>query len=542
MSVVLPHYNSLVGPTLTDMYQLTMTYALFKQGRQNENCTFDLFIRKSPFKGEYAVFAGLSDALSYIKHFKFTSEDIQYIREHIVPDVEEEFYEFLADMSTDKIEVWSLDEGTIAFPKIPFISISGPVAVVQILETTLLNIVNFATLVTTNATRHCLAVGHKKPLIEFGTRRAQGPDGAIAAAKYAYLGGFVGTSNIKASQLFHIPVMGTHAHSYVMATTLVWDQVRNRKLILDKKVLSEDFVNDVLDYQKELRKKMPHLPETNQNELAAFTAYAIAFPTKFLALIDTYDTVNSGAINFSIVSLALAKYGVKPVGVRLDSGDLAYQSIKVKEVVTTISECFSTSDLTNIKIVASSDISEDVLISIESQPNSITDFGVGTHLVTCKNQPALGGVYKLVKIDGISRMKLSETVEKTTIPNRKISFRLYNSKNIPVIDVMVCEDEQFPEIGKPFLCRDPFNETKCTFMTPSNVERLHKCYFKDGSVQLHLPSLSEIRNKIIQNLGEMRNDHKRSSNPTPYKVSVSQTLYDETHRLWFNTRPIGNIV
>lgn len=552
MSQLQPHYNNLVRPTLTDVYQLTMVYSYYKQKQHTKMAHFDLFIRKPPFDGEFVVFAGLEDALRFVSNFKFSEKEVEYIKKEVVPHAPEDFYTYLLTMDTSEIQISSLPEGTIAFPKIPFMTISGPLAIVQLLETTLLNIVNFATLITTNATRHCLAVGNNQNLIEFGTRRAQGADGAVAAAKYAYMGGFVGTSNVEAGMLFNIPVVGTHAHSYVMSFTDGWSEIKNKQLILNSKILSEDFIQDVLECQQLIKTYVKNY-DTNLNELVAFTSYALTFPTKFLALIDTFDVINSGAPNFCAVALALAKYNIQAVGVRLDSGDLAYQSVKVRELMTQIYKNIGTNpvlskqfelnimNLINIKIVASSDISESVLLSIQNQPSSITDYGVGTHLVTCKNQPALGGVYKLVNINGVSTMKLSETVSKTTIPNLKRCFRLCDAKNTPVVDVMICHDEPIPKVGEKFLCRDPFNETKRTYVTPSRVEELHQVYYKNGQLQIELPTLNSLRSNVIQNLKKIRNDHLRPLNPTPYKVSVSQQLYDETHKLWFNTRPIGNI-
>jgi nicotinate phosphoribosyltransferase len=547
-----PHYNPLVSPLLTDVYQLTMVYSYFKQEQHQKEAHFDLFIRNPPFGGEFVVFAGLEDALRFIDNFKITKEEVDYIRKVVIPNAPEEFYTYLENMNTSQITVKSLPEGTIAFTKIPFMTLSGPLAIVQLLETTLLNLVNFASLVTTNATRHCLAVNYEQNMIEFGTRRAQGPDGAIAAAKYAYMGGFAGTSNVKAGMLFNIPVVGTHAHSYVMSFTNGWDELKDKRLIVNGNVLSEDFSQDVLECYKLLKTHIKDF-DTNQNELVAFTSYALTFPNAFLALIDTFDVINSGAPNFCAVALALAKYNIKAMGVRLDSGDLAYQSDKVLELLRTVCYTISNSpelsknfqihlpELISVKIVASSDISESVLLSIRGQSNSITDYGVGTHLVTCKTQPALGGVYKLVRINGKSTMKLSETVSKTTIPNLKRCFRLYNVNNHAVVDIMICHDESPPVVGEKFLCRDPFSESKRTYVTPSRVEELHQVYYKDGKLQIELPSLRDVRNSVLTNLTKIRGDHMRSLNPTPYKVSVSQRLYDETHQLWFETRPIGNI-
>lgn len=534
-----PHYNPLFNSFLTDAYQITMIHSYYQQEHYNKMASFDLFIRKAPFDGEFSVFAGLEDVLCFVSNFNISSKQIEYIRKNILPDASEDFFEYLAKLNTNKIEIKSLPEGTIVFPKIPYMIITGPLDIVQIIETALLAGINYPSLIATNSTRHCLAVEYKQNLFEFGTRRAQGADGAITAAKYSYIGGFVGTSNVEAGMLFDIPVIGTHAHSYVMSFTDGWDEIKHKQLIVNGKELTSDFTKDVIDAYTQIQTINDY--DTNLNELVAFTTYAITFPNKFLALLDTYDVVNSGAPNFFTVALALSKYGIKAVGVRLDSGDLAYQSVKVRQMAELVSKKFNINSIATIRIVVSSDISESVLLSIKNQPNSITDYGVGTHLVTCKNQPALGGVYKLVRINGKSTMKLSETVSKTTIPNLKRCFRLYDKEDIAVIDVMICHDESIPIVGEKFLCRDPFSETKRTNVTPSRVEEMHQIYYKDGKLQIELPSLKELREKVKNNLNKIRSDHLRSLNPTPYKVSVSQKLYDETHNLWFETRPIGNI-
>lgn len=533
-------YNSLVNPMLTDMYQITMAYSYWQQQKSNDIVVFDLFARKAPFKGEFIIYAGLNDCLSFIQHFQFSKEDIDYIKT-IMPDTTEDgFYDYLLSLNTTNITVRSLPEGTISFPKIPFMIIEGPLGIVQLLETTLLNIVNFATLMATNACRHCQATDEGVNMIEFGTRRAQGPDGSLAAAKYSFIGGFHGTSNVLAGKLFGIPVVGTHAHSYVMSFTS-WNDIHNPILKIGDTIYDTNFVDTIKATETEYYTTMELLSTTNTSELVAFTSYAIAFPTNFLALIDTYGVLKSGVHNFAIVAIALERYNIKAKGIRLDSGDLAYQSKEVRTIMLNVASKFNLPHLGQINIVVSSDISESVLRSIKMQPHSIDSYGVGTNLVTCKGQPALGGVYKLVDINGSPTIKLSETMGKITIPAKKRCFRLYNSNNKAMDDIMIIADEEPPKVGKLCMCRDPFNEGRRVNIIPSKVEELHQIYWKDGKMQQYIPSLSDIRNRVINGIKDTRQDHIRAENPTPYKVSVSPKLYSLIHDLWQEVRPIETI-
>jgi nicotinate phosphoribosyltransferase len=535
-----PPFNPLLKANLTDMYQLTMLRSYWHQNKHNDKAVFDLFIRNTPFQGEFVIFTGLEVCLSFIANFKYTSDDIKYIKTIMPPNTEPDFFRYLLELDTSEVIVRSLQEGSIAFSKIPFMIMEGPLGITQLLETTLLNIVNFSSLVTTNAVRHCLAVDYKSGLIEFGTRRAQGVDGSLTASKCSYIGGFDGTSNVAAGQLFNIPVTGTHAHSFVMSFVNTWDDIPNKTLIYNGKTLTDNFVDDVLQCQSTYHVFVGPT-NTNQNELASFTAYAISFPDQFLALIDTFNVFESGILNFIFVSCALYKYNIESVGIRLDSGDLAYQSHRIRKLVTMLSLTLKIPFLANIKIVASSDISVSVLQSIKNQPNSIDIYGVGTNLVTCQDQPALGGVYKLVTIKDQYTIKLSESLRKMTIPGKKRCFRLYNKDKIAVVDIMILENEEIPEVGKLILCRDPFSEGRRVNVNPSYVEELHQVYFENGKLQLPLPNIHQIRDYVKNNIKKTRNDHVRLLNPTPYKVSVSQKLYQVIHDMWLDVRPVGTI-
>lgn len=211
--------NSVVQPLLTDMYQVTMAYVYWKSGKLNDRAVFDLFFRKNPFQGEFTIFAGLGDCLKFIENFRYTKSDIAYLKTILPAHIEGEFYQYLLAITPTDLTIYAIDEGTVVFPKIPLIRIEGPLILVQLLETTLLTLVNFASLMATNAARYRLAAGSDKQLLEFGLRRAQGPDGGLSASKYAYMGGFDATSNLLAGKMYNIPVSGTHAHSFITSFT-----------------------------------------------------------------------------------------------------------------------------------------------------------------------------------------------------------------------------------------------------------------------------------------------------------------------------------
>lgn len=457
----------------------------------------------------------------------------------------------------------------------------------QLLETPLLNLVNYPSLIATNAARMRHAAGPDKVLLEFGLRRAQGPDGGLSAAKYAYLGGFNATSNVLAGKLFDIGVRGTHAHAFVMSYTGLGDLDTHQLRTTGGEDV--DFVSLVLAHRSRLQYTM-----TNDGELAAFIAYAQAFPHNFLALIDTYDSLNSGVRNFIIVGLALADCGYKPIGVRLDSGDLAYISKQVRLLFYKADNNFSLNGpvalFSKCMIVASNDIDEEVLLSLNRlpvplapisspgklpapsqsyqpplRPHEIDVFGIGTKLVTCASDPALGCVYKLVEINGQPRIKVSQELEKIVIPSRKDVFRLYGKEGYPLLDLMVPSDSAESSLllsvnshstddsvvskgaskREPIAihAKHPFKEGVEARVLPSRVLSLLSVVFDgsllkrdDGGASLkvlltpHI-NLETARDRCIRQLQELREDHIRPVNPTPYKISVSPSLYDEIRRL-----------
>jgi len=535
------YQNGVVQPLLTDLYQITMAYAYWKSGKINDHAVFDMFFRKNPFHGEFTIFAGLEEVLKFISNFRYSDGDIEYLRETLPESVEDEFFDYLRNLTANDVILYGLEEGSVAFPRVPLLKVEGPLIVVQLLETTLLTLVNYASLMATNAARYRMVAGKSAQLLEFGLRRAQGPDGGLSASKYAYIGGFDGTSNVLAGKLFNIPVKGTHAHAYITSfndsSDLKIRMLRHKQTgtNLDLMELANGYLaqlSSILDISTE---------ETSEGELAAMVSFAIAFPDGFMALVDTYDVKRSGLLNFCAVALALHEQGYRAIGIRIDSGDLAYLSCMARQTFERVSEYYRLPWFSKLTIVASNDINEDTILSLNEQGHKIDCFGIGTHLVTCQRQPALGCVYKLVEINDHPRIKLSQDVAKVTMPGNKDCYRLFGADGHALIDLLQRPDEPPPEVGQKVLCRHPFLESKRAYVIPSRVEPLYKIYWKDGRIWHKLPTLEQIRERVQQSLITLRQDHKRTLNPTPYKVAVSDNLYQFIHDLWLQNAPIGEL-
>ncbi|KAB1214753.1 Nicotinate phosphoribosyltransferase [Morella rubra] len=595
--------NPMVTPLLTDLYQFTMAYAYWKAGKHHERAVFDLYFRKNPFGGEYTIFAGLEECIRFIANFKFTEEEISFIHQTLPSSCEDGFYDYLRGIDCADVEVYSVSEGSVVFPKVPLLRVEGPIAVVQLLETPLVNLINYPSLVATNAARHRFVAGKSKMLLEFGLRRAQGPDGGIGASKYCYIGGFDATRisgfkggaafgltvlvtlvienllcNVAAGKLFGIPLRGTHSHAFV-SSFMSPDEIIDKSLhSSDGSNVCEDFVSRVQTWLSKIQWSISLrgvFGETNQSELAAFTSYALAFPANFLALVDTYDVIRSGIPNFCAVALALSDLGYKAAGIRLDSGDLAYLSCETRKFFVAIEKEFGVPGFGSMSITASNDLNEETLDALNKQGHEVDAFGIGTYLVTCYAQAALGCVFKLVEINNQPRIKLSEDVSKVSIPCKKRCYRLYGKEGYPLVDIMTGENEPPPKVGERILCRHPFNESKRAYVVPQRVEELLKCYWpgKTDKAREDLPPLKDIRERCIKQLEQMRPDHMRRLNPTPYKVldsslnfhtdfqllattnsywkrlnylngkqvSVSAKLYDFIHFLWLNEAPVGEL-
>ena len=253
------------------------------------------------------------------------------------------------------------------------------------------------------------------------------------------------------------------------------------------------------------------------------------------------SSFRSGLLNFAAVAMALNDLGYRAIGIRIDSGDLAYLSRVARDTFVTIGKKYDVPWFASLMVVASNDINEDTILSLNDQGHAIDCFGIGTHLVTCQRQPALGCVYKLVEINGKPKIKLSQDVEKVTMPGKKLCFRLYSNDGHALIDLMQRPDEDPPEVGKRVLCRHPFQESKRAWVIPSKVEPLYSCCWENGAVSSEYPSITEIRQTVQDSLRTLRQDHKRSLNPTPYKVGVSDDLYKFIHDLWLENQPIGEL-
>ena len=299
-----------MNPLLTDMYQIKMCYASWKGNRHDETAIFEMFFRKCPFKGKYAIFCGHEEVYKFLDTYKFTPQHIEFLKMSI-PHAEPEFFEYLSNLDCSSIKIRGMPEGEIVFPEEPLFSLEGPIVLLQLIETPLLNMTNFSTLLCTNATRMVQVAGNSK-CVEFGLRRAQGPNGAMIASKFSYLGGFVGTSNVYAAYLNGIPSLGTVAHSYIMSFEKEEDIANTR--VVD----GVDLLEAAMKYRTELGWN-----ETNMGELYAYVGFAYAYPTAFSALVDSYSTMNSGIKNYLLLALVLKDLGYTVGGIRLDSGDLA---------------------------------------------------------------------------------------------------------------------------------------------------------------------------------------------------------------------------
>ncbi|KAL0208174.1 hypothetical protein P9112_010761 [Eukaryota sp. TZLM1-RC] len=501
-----------------------MIASYYQQQIHDQHAVFDLFYRRNPFKGTYTVFAGLDRVLEFLENFRFTESQISYLRS-ILPHVQDEFFDWLSTLDTSQVNVYALDQGTFAFPSIPLLRVEGPLGICQLIETTLLNLINYPTLICTNARRFRQAAGREAKLSEFGLRRAQGPDGGMSASKYCYIGGFDSSSNVAAGYKYGIPITGTHAHAYVQSFKSL-DDVK----ALEIKDGKGNFTN-LKDLVISIRKTLPAaFQRTNDGELAAFIAYAQTFPRNGLFLVDTYDTLNSGVLNFITVSKALLQCSFQPLGIRLDSGDLATLSIAARKLIDGHLE----SDVASlVKIVASNDVSEAVLNDLKQRHHKVDIFGIGTMLVTCFAQAALGCVYKLTELENEPRIKLSETVEKTSLPGRKVCYRLFiASSPFACMDYLALEGEKEPVVGESLMVRHPFDIQKTMVVVPSKVVKLHKLVFSNGNVcgrQYDVKESKELVDTQVLLFDQKLLDCVDGSRT--FNVGVSQQLYKMLHEM-----------
>ncbi len=478
---------------LTDLYQLTMVGGYVQRGKSKQWANFDYFFRKIPDEGGYCILAGLEDVIEYIRKLRFTPDDLSYLKSlGIFPKT---FLDYLEGFKFTG-DLWAIPEGTVVFPHEPLLRVTAPLPEAQLFETTLLNIMNFQTLIATKGARvHWAAQGD--PVIDFGLRRAHGPDGALMASRAAYIGGVDATSNVLAGRLYGIPVKGTHAHSWV---------------------------------------------ESFPNELEAFREYAKVYPDACLFLVDTYDTLKSGVPHAAQVGKEIKKKGHDLRGIRLDSGDLAYLSKEARKIL-------NESGFPDASIAASSDLDEWIMQSLKRQGAQVDMWGVGTRLVTAFSCPALGGVYKLTALNEkgermLPKIKRSDNPEKITNPGMKKVVRMYDRRGQMRGDVIFLDEEEIPE-QRWFRAHHPMY-THITKRYPKHFKRreLLAPIFQKGKLIYKSPSLHKIREHAQKNLKELDDAYKRFRNPHTYHVSLSPFLFKTKQRLLrqalkFETRAVS---
>ncbi|HAD04705.1 MAG: nicotinate phosphoribosyltransferase [Desulfuromonadales bacterium GWC2_61_20] len=458
------------SPLLTDLYELTMLAGYLQEGLSEEPATFDLFFRSNPFEGGYAVFAGLEPALAALEQLRFAEDELAYLKSLNL--FRPAFLDYLRTFRF-RGTVVAPPEGTVVFANTPLLSVSGTLAEAQFVETLLLNLVNFSTLVATKAARIVHAAGDDASVLEFGLRRAQGPDGGLTVARAACIGGVTSTSNVLAGQTFGLPLRGTHAHSWVMA-----------------------------------------FPD----ELAAFRAYADAFPHNCILLIDTYDTLQSGLPHALAVAAELRAQGHELYGVRIDSGDLAYLSREVRQA-------FDRAGYPAVKIVASNELDEFVIDSIRDEGGCVDIYGVGTRLATCAGRGggALGGVYKLVECCGLPRLKVTSDMAKATLPGRKRVLRAINPDGGYLQDILALDVDDPLAPGDTVY--DPSNPLQHTLLAATATLRdLRTAVMVDGKRTRVAEPLDALTARCREELARLPQGCLRFINPHRYKVSLSPTL------------------
>lgn len=498
---------------LTDLYQLTIARAYFREGRQDEPAVFDLFYREQPFGGTFALFAGLEEAITLVKDFRFSEEQLAYLKAVPSLDADDAFIDYLRNIDMRKVTITAFPEGSVVFPREPLLRVEGPLGYCQLVETPLLNSVNFPTLMTTNAMRFRLHAGNAK-LMEFGLRRAQGPDGAVNASRYSYVGSFDSTSNVLAGMIYGIPVAGTVAHSFVSSFTSV-DQLKTTKLA--HKDTGE--MVDIWECAQKVLKEMEFT--TNQSELAAFVSQAVSYPTNFLALVDTYGSLKSGVPNFMAVAYGLHQAGYRGLGVRLDSGDLSSLSKEVRKLFVRFAEQYKIPYAAEFNITASDNINEDELMRLNREGHEINSYGIGTHLVTCQKQPALGGVYKLVEIMGQPRVKVSNNVDKSTLPAKKDIYRLYDESGAEIADLLTISGESV-EPGE-ISAFQVYPESKPVTVKAAQAKPMLIKVWEGGTVRTD--NVHEVRARVIKAKETFNPSVFAVTNEKPYSVIISTKLH-----------------
>lgn len=464
---------------LTDLYELTMMQGYFKNKDKNETVIFDMFYRNNPLDSGYAICAGLEQVIDYIKNLHFDNEDIEYLASLQI--FEKDFLDYLKDFRFSG-DIYSIPEGSVIFPREPLVKVIAPIMEAQLVETAILTIMNHQSLIATKASRVCFAA-RGDGIMEFGLRRAQGPDAGIYGARAAMIGGCIGTSNVLAGQLFDVPIKGTHAHSWIMS-----------------------------------------FPD----EYTAFKAYAEIYPTACLLLVDTYDTLKSGVPNAIRVFQEMKEAGIEltSYGIRLDSGDLAYLSKKARKML-------DNAGFPDAIISASNDLDEFLIDSLKVQGAAITSWGVGTNMITSKDCPAFGGVYKLAAVkdkngEFLPKIKLSENTEKVTNPGNKIIYRIYEKDTGKIKADLICLADETYNDKDDLLLFDPLEPWKKTKL-PGGTYRLRELMvpiFKNGECCYESPKVMEMRSYCQEELDTLWDETRRLVNPHRVYVDLSRKLYN----------------
>ncbi|MEJ1238138.1 nicotinate phosphoribosyltransferase [Chryseolinea sp. T2] len=461
--------NPLLSGTYTDLYQLTMSQVYYLTGRHKRKSVFDYFFRKLPFDGGFVVFAGLGSVLKMLEEFRFTPDDIDYLKSI---GLDAKFSDSLLDFRF-KGNIFAAREGEVIFPNEPVLRVEGDVIEAQIIETLLLNIINFQSLIATKAARmHTVAAG--RTLCDFGLRRAQGL-GGYHATRAAIVGGFVATSNVKAAKDFGVTCVGTMAHAFVQGY---------------------------------------------EDELSAFRAFAEHRPDNCVLLVDTYDTLRSGVPNAIKTAKEMEGRGQRLQGIRLDSGDLAYLSTQSRRML-------DAEGLNYVRITASNQLDEFVIKSLIDQQAPIDVFGVGTSLVTGPPDAALDGVYKLSELDGKARIKLSENIKKTTLPGSKQVFRFFGEGDM----FFGADVVGFTGDPAPTIMHHPFEHDKSLDLSTMKNEPLLHPVMDAGKIVDHKTSLKDISYYSTERLKRLPQEYKRFYNPHIYKVGIGTDLKEERNKL-----------
>uniref|UniRef100_A0A667HQ35 Nicotinate phosphoribosyltransferase n=1 Tax=Lynx canadensis TaxID=61383 RepID=A0A667HQ35_LYNCA len=486
----------------------TMALGYWRAGRARDQAEFELYFRRCPFGGAFALAAGLRDCVRFLRNLP-PAGHVQFLASVLPSDTDPAFFEHLRTLDCSGVTVRALPEGSLAFPSVPLLQVSGPLLVVQLLETPLLCLVSYASLIATNAARLRLIAGPTKRLLEMGLRRAQGPDGGLTASTYSYLGGFDGSSNVLAGQLRGVPLAGTLAHSFV--TSFSGAEVPPDPMLAP--AASQGPRVDLAACVEAWLETRPH-----RGERAAFVAYALAFPRAFQGLLDTYSVQRSGLPNFLAVALALG------------DGDLLQQAQEIRRVFRTVSAQFQMPWLESVPIAVSNNIDEEELARLAQEGSEVNVIGIGTTVVTCPRQPSLGCVYKLVSVGGQPRMKLTEDPEKQTLPGSKAAFRLLGSDGSLLMDVLQLAEEPPPQPGQELRVW-PRGAREACVVRPAHVEPLLRLCIQQGQLCGPLPSLAESRAFAQLSLGRLNPEHKRLEQPAPYQVALSDELQALVDRL-----------